>query len=393
MELKTRIAAVIAVSVCGMCLFSGCSSEELEGKIEEPTEKTAEYATAAGNPIWSSVNGKKIGDEDGYDAAITEDGESAVQFEHFPDSYKPQKSEYNFYFTYKMVHPWWDAVSLGMESAVEKYKDLGVNISFDYVAPNQVSSLDQRKKLLKAAQEDYDVIGVDVDDKKVITPVINELMESGKKGMTFASSDSNKEDGCKRIAYVGNTHNYRDGADLTEALCEKLGRKGKIVLLIGTQSSPCYEDRARAAREIINKYPDMEIVDSAYDEDNEDIAYEYTMGFIKKYPDISGIICCDMSGPVGAAKAVIEEGLQKKITIVGMDHDKQALEFLRDGNIYCLGVQDCFSMGFDTIQTAIKIADGLMPGGEYRETTDEKTTIIYKDDAKYMLRVLYGEID
>ena len=35
-------------------------------------------------------------------------------------------------------------------------------------------------------------------------------------------------------AYVGNTHNYEDGADLTRALCEKLGGKGKVALLVGT---------------------------------------------------------------------------------------------------------------------------------------------------------------
>ena len=29
------------------------------------------------------------------------------------DAYNPQKREYNFYFTYKIVHAWWDAVALG----------------------------------------------------------------------------------------------------------------------------------------------------------------------------------------------------------------------------------------------------------------------------------------
>ena len=387
--MKKKITAVILAASCAV--FGGCSSDD-DKVSSKPTDMTEAYTGINVKSMWESVNGKKI-DEEYTNGNNDEDGQLAVKFEHFPDSYKPQKSEYNFYFTYKMVHPWWDAVSLGMESAVEKYKDLGINISYDYVAPAAMSALDQRKRLKTAAEQDYDVIGVDIDDEKVVTPIINELVDNGSKIMTFASTDSNSENGCKRIAYVGNTHNYRDGSDLTEAICEKLGYKGKVVLLIGTQGNQCHEDRAKGAREIINKYPDMEIIDCAYDEDNADIAYEYTIGFLKKYPDISGIICCNMSGPVGASRAVIAEGKQKDLTIVGMDHDKQALEYLKDGVIYCLGVQDCFSMGFDTIQTAIKIADDIKPGKEYPETTDEKTTIIYKDDAKYMLRVLYGEID
>ena len=76
--------------------------------------------------------------------------------------------------------------------------------------------------------------------------------------------------------------------------------------------------------------------------------------------------------------------------IVGMDHDREALEDLKDGTIYCLGVQDCFSIGFDTIQVAVKIADGHLPGDLYPEKTEEETTLIYQDDAMSMLQFLYG---
>ncbi len=41
----------------------------------------------------------------------------AVDFDHEFDTYTPLKDHYNFYFTYKTVHPWWDAVALGMEDA------------------------------------------------------------------------------------------------------------------------------------------------------------------------------------------------------------------------------------------------------------------------------------
>ena len=83
-----------------------------------------------------------------------------------------------------------------------------------------------------------------------------------------------------------------------------------------------------------------------------------------------------MSNPVGAARAVIEAGQEEEMVIVGMDHDQEALGYLRDGTIYALGVQDCYSIGFDTIQVAVKIADGQLPGEAYPEKTEETTTII-----------------
>ena len=311
-----------------------------------------------------------------------------VDFEHSLDDYVPAKKNYNFYFTYKIVHPWWDAVALGMEDAQKKYLEKGIVITYEYIAPDAASYEDQIKRLQLAQEGDYDVIGVDVADEEKISPVLDQMIASGSKVMTFSSSDASPD--CKRIAYVGNTHNYQDGADLTEALCKKLDYKGKVGILVGSFGAPCHEDRARGAKDTISKYPNMEIAAVEYDMDSIDKAYELTVKMLKDNPDIAGFVCCNMSNPVGTARAVTELG--SKAVIVGMDHDQEALHYLKDGVIYCLGVQDCYSIGFDTLQIAVKIADGNLPGDLFPDKTDENTTIIYQDDAAPMLEILYGDV-
>ena len=313
---------------------------------------------------------------------------SAVNFEHELDSYKPKKTSYNFYFTYKTVHSWWDAVALGMEEAQRQYLAKGITITYEYMAPDQASADDQILRLEEAEKKNYDVIGVDVADEKIISPILDKMVDSGTKVMTFSSSDA--AEGCKRIAYVGNTHNYQDGADLTEALCEKLEYKGKIAILVGSVGAPCHEDRARGAKDTIAKYKDMEIVATEYDMDSVDMAYDLTIKILQDHPDLDGIVCCNMSNPVGAARAITEK--ESDAVIVGMDHDVEALRYLDEGVIYCLGVQDCYSIGFDTIQTAVKIADGNKAGKLFPDKTDEITTVIYQKDAAMMLELLYGDI-
>ena len=278
-----------------------------------------------------------------------------------------------------------------MEDAAKQFEEKGIIIDYEYLAPDSASARDQVGRLRDASGRNFDVIGVDVADVEVVSPVINELVDDGHKVMTFSSSDASKEDGCKRIAYVGNTHNYEDGADLTEALCEKLGYQGKVAILVGTKGAPCHEDRALGAKDVIGKYPDMEIAETAYDEDTVELAYEFTKKFLEEHKDLAGIVCCNMSNPVGAARAVIEAGREDEIVIVGMDHDQEALRYLRDGIIYALGIQDCYSIGFDTVQVAVKIADGQLPGEGYPEKTQEITTIIYEDTAAEVLQTLYGE--
>ena len=260
-------------------------------------------------------------------AEDAEKAEPAVRFDLTLDSYVPKKDHYNFFFTYKTVHAWWDAVAMGMEDAQKQFLNRGIVVTYEYLAPEVTSAEDQKNRLLAAARkDDYDVIGVDVADESVISPVLDQLADAGIRVMTFSSSDA--APGCRRIAYVGNTHNYTDGANLARALCEKLGGKGKIAVLVGTRGAPCHEDRARGVRDIV---------------------------------------------------------------IVGMDHDREALRDLRDGVIYCLGIQDCYSIGFDTLQVAVKIADDVLPGTLYPEKTEKTTTIIFRQDADKMLELLYGE--
>jgi len=362
-----RILFMSAMSA-GILIFSACSSAS--------NDVATDATISAGSVQTAGQSGSE---------ALAQ---SAVNFDHELDQYEPKKKEYNFYFTYKTVHPWWDAVALGMEEAQRQYLDKGITITYEYMAPNGASAKDQIERLHKAQDEDYDVIGVDVADEEIISPVLDEMVDSGVKVMTFSSSDA--AEGCKRLAYVGNTHNYRDGADLTQALCEKLGYKGKVAILVGNNGAPCHEDRAKGAEDTIAKYKDMEIVAKEYDMDSVDLAYELTKQILKDCPDLDGIICCNMSNPVGAARAITEE--ESEAVIVGMDHDEEALHYLDEGVIYCLGVQDCYSIGFDTIQTAVKIADGNPAGDLYPEKKDESTTLIYQKDAALILELLYGEI-
>lgn len=366
---RTFICLLLCTAACaGSLWMSGCS---------RPAEKDS-----------VPVSGK------GQDAeGQAEDMPKAVNFNRELDDYQPLKKEYNFYLTYKVIHPWWDAVAIGIEDAAKQYEEEGVVINYEYLAPKEASAQDQVQRLADAAERGFDVIGVDVADVDVVTPVINGLLENGQKVMTFSSSDAAKEDGCNRIAYVGNTHNYEDGASLTEELCRKLGYHGKIAVLIGTKGAPCHEDRAQGARDVIARYPDMEIVEMAYDEDKVEKSYQYAKELLADHEDLDGFVCCNMSNPVGTARAVIEAGKEGEIVIVGMDHDQEALRYLRDGIIHALGVQDCYSIGFDTVQVAVKIADGCAPGEIYPEKTEEITTIVYQESAAAMLQTLYGVID
>lgn len=386
---KKVLASLLCVTLTALAL-TGCSTNA-GGKTAETIKETsksseAKETTETDNTEAVKETEKKIEKE-------TKDNTKAVSSDLSLGDYAPKKKEYNFYFTYKLVHAWWDAVGLGLKEAQAQYAKEGITINYEYTAPVTPDAIDQVNRLEESAGRNFDVIGVDVNDIKIVTPTINNLIDKGVKVMTFSSSDATKDDGCKRIAYVGNTHNYEDGKDLAEILAEKIGYKGQVAGLAGTIGAPCHEDRIKGFKDVMAKYPDIEVVEVQYDNDSIEQALTFTEGFLQKYPDLKGIFCNNMGNPIGAAQAVTDADKAGDIVLVGMDHDKRALEYLRDGVITALGVQDCYKMGFDTIQVAIKIADGLQVGDDtYPEQTEEKTTVIFQDKAQEMLDLLYSDV-
>ncbi len=209
-------------------------------------------------------------------------------------------------------------------------------------------------------------------------------MAAGVKAATFASSDI---DDCDRAFFVGNTDNYGDGCALAKAVCEQMGGKGQIAILSGTMGAASHEERLKGFYDTIAEYPDIEVVDEQRDNDTVEKAISITESWLQAYPNLGGILCNNMSNPVGACKAVKDAGKSGQIVIGGMDHDLRTLEYLKDGTLYVAQVQNCYDMGYKLIYNAVKAIDGEA----VEDSTNVGSTSVYAADADKYIEMLYGE--
>ena len=202
----------------------------------------------------------------------------------------------------------------------------------------------------------------------------------------FASSDLPNTE---RSFFVGNNDNYGDGAAIAEATCEKMKEEGKtqIAFLSGTIGAVSHEDRLKAFYDTVEKYPEIEVVDDQRDNDFVEKAVQITEAWLQAYPDLGGILCNNMSNPVGACQAVKDAGKSGEIVIGGMDHDLRTLEYLKDGTLYVAQVQNCYDMGYKMIWNAVKTIDGE----EVEEVTDVGSTSVYSDQAQEYIDMLFAE--
>ncbi|HCR44343.1 MAG TPA: sugar ABC transporter substrate-binding protein, partial [Ruminococcaceae bacterium] len=155
----------------------------------------------------------------------------------------------------------------------------------------------------------------------------------------------------------------------------------------GTMGAASHEQRLKGFQDTIAKYPNIEIVDTQRDNDSVEKAISITESWLQAYPDLGGILCNNMSNPVGACQAVKSAGKSGKIVIGGMDHDLRTLNYLKDGTLYVAQVQNCYDMGYKLIYNAIKTVDG--------QKVDEKTAVgstsVYKGQADKFIKMLYGD--
>lgn len=303
----------------------------------------------------------------------------------YDTSYTPAKTDYKLYFNYKLIHAWYDAIEVGVKAAVADFKAKGVTIDYEWYAPTTADATDQVNTLEAAIGQGWDAMVIDVNQTSLVSPIVDEASKAGIPVVLFASVDIPDS---SRVCFIGNTDNYADGAAIAEAVCQKMGQKGEIAFLSGTIGAESHEQRLKAFYDTVAKYPDMKVVADERDDDMVENAQSITESWLSTYPNLGGILCNNMSNPVGAAIAVSDAGKSGQIVIGGMDHDERALNYLKDGTIYVLAVQNCFDMGYIAVYQAIKAVDGVDLADS--NVIGVGSTLVYQEDAQEYIDLLYN---
>lgn len=362
--MKKQLLSVATAMLLVTSILAGCGSSKPADGAQSGSTSTATSAVA------------KAGD--------SATGKTELADKNFDSSYVPKNKSYKIYCTYKNIHSWYDAIKSGVDAAVKDYAAKGVKVDYVWYGPAQPDAVDQVNSIETAVGQKYDMIAVDVNQPETTAKAINDAVAKGVKVATFASADVPN---CKRSFFVGNTDNYGDGCTLAKSVCEKMGGKGEIAILAGTMGAASHEQRLKGFKDTIAKYPNIKIVDTQRDNDSVEKAISITESWLQAYPNLGGILCNNMSNPVGACQAVKSAGKSGKIVIGGMDHDLRTLNYLKDGTLYVAQVQNCYDMGYKLIYDAIKTIDG----GTVDEKTAVGSTSVYKNDADKFIKMLYGD--
>jgi ABC-type sugar transport system substrate-binding protein len=268
-------------------------------------------------------------------------------------------------------HPYWTSCEVGANKAG---KDLGIKIIF--TAPTEEDVAKQIAVIEDLIARKVDAIIISPVDSKAIGPVID---KGQSRGVAMFTWDIDAPD-TKRIFCTSVLPPEDQGRDFARALSKAINYRGKVALLTGALGSDMLNRRLDGAREILKKYPNIEIVGLEASADDFALGVSQMENLMQAHPNLKGVIGVSSQNPPAAATAVEAAGKSGKVLIYGMGLPKQNAAFIKRGTIQGLQLWDTRKMTYAAVKIAYDyVTSGIIPD---KEEVDFGWAGVFKIDLK-----------
>ena len=225
-------------------------------------------------------------------------------------------------------HPWFHEVHKGAQAQANLLsREIGIEILVESMAATVCDVAEQNNILDQILKLKPTGVAIDPVDAVSHITAINHIRSAGIPVVLF---DSPSED--NSITSIGNNFSEQ-GEIAAERIAKLIGYAGKVAVMQGFPLAPNHRARYEAQLNVLNKYPEICVVDGGVDNDDIETAYQQCEMILKMHPDLKGYLCCDASGPIGIAKAIKDAGKKREVTVVSMDGIKAILDAIKEGII------------------------------------------------------------
>ena len=168
-------------------------------------------------------------------------------------------------------------------------------------------------------------------DREQLVPAVQACADAGIPCIELAASTVATD---VRTTYVG-SDDVVSGRMLMEALAEKMGGEGKLVVLHGVPGVNAEVMRHTGMEEVLKDYPDIEIVSEKVCNWSRAESLETVENLLQSDLEFDAIFAENDEMAMGALNAVQGSGKEDDIIIGGVDAIPDALQSVIDGGLYC----------------------------------------------------------
>ncbi len=289
--------------------------------------------------------------------------------------------------------PWFNRMAEGVDQAA---KELGVNAYL--IGPSTADPAPQVQMVEDLVTRGVDAICVVPNDAKALVPVFTRARE---KGIVVLTHESPFE--TEAIDWdVETIDSVQYGKNPVDAIVRELEESGEIskyspenpagfVMLVGSLTVPLHNFWADVALEYAKeKYPFLkELTSRLPTAESVEASRAAVLDLMTTYGEqFKAVIGWGSLGPIGAAQAVAEKGMENKVIVVGSAIPSTVAPYLATGAVDWAQLWDPKDAGYAMVYIAKQILDGkeIKPGLEIPSlgTIDVQDKVIIVNQTKIM---------
>jgi ribose transport system substrate-binding protein len=254
------------------------------------------------------------------------------------------------------THEFWKTVHAGVIKAERELNAAGTPVKAIWKGPlkedDRTSQISTVQNFI--AQGVQGIVLMPLDRTALVAPV--ELAISSNIPVVIADSALESD---KPASYIA-TNNKEGGRIGGKHLGELLGGKGKVILLRYMEGSASTEEREAGFMEAIKTFPDITVISSdVHAGATHETALKASQNLINRFKDeVNGVFCPCEPVTTAITQALTEQGINKKVKVVGFDNTPRLVEWLKAGDIHGLVLQDPLNMGYLAVKAAVAAAQG-----------------------------------
>ncbi|GAA2536935.1 substrate-binding domain-containing protein [Streptomyces levis] len=169
--------------------------------------------------------------------------------------------------------------------------------------------------------------------------------------------------------------NVAGGELAAQTIADKLGGKGKIVILQGQAGTSAARERAAGFAKGLKAFPGIRVVAQQPADFDRTKGLDVMSNLLQAHPDVQGVIAANDEMALGAIKALGSKA-GTSVSVVGFDGTPDGLKAVEGGTLYASVAQQPSQLGRIAVDNALK----ALRGEKVEETVKVPVKVVTKEN-------------
>ncbi|MFC7845278.1 substrate-binding domain-containing protein [Streptomyces sp. NPDC057382] len=261
-------------------------------------------------------------------------------------------------------NPFFVQIRAGAQAEAEKR---GIDLT---VTDAQNDASQQANQLQNFTSSGLDAVIVNPVDSDAAS---NSVQAAGKADIPVVAVDRTVNDAA--VDTLVASDNVAGGELAAKTVADKLGGKGKIVILQGQAGTSAARERARGFAEGLEAFPGIEVVAQQPADFDRTKGLDVMSNLLQAHPDVQGVIAANDEMALGAIKALGSKA-GRSVSVVGFDGTPDGLKAVEGGTLYASVAQQPSQLGRIAVDNALK----ALRGEKVEQTVKVPVKVVTKEN-------------